>query len=94
MKNKRLYAIFSGALLLLLIPLIAMIFTREVNWSFFDFVVAGFLLLGSGICLEFILRKFTGLKQRLIFGSLVIMVLFIIWAELAVGVFNSPLAGS
>jgi hypothetical protein len=40
---------------LLLIPLIAMQFTNEVNWTLFDFVVAGFIL-GTGFICELVIR--------------------------------------
>ena len=42
-------AAWSVAALVLLIPLIAMQFTDEVNWSGGDFVFAALLLLGVGI---------------------------------------------
>jgi hypothetical protein len=53
--------VLMGTAAILLVPLVAMRFTREVNWGPLDFVAAAVLLL---------------------------------WAELAVGVFGSPIAGS
>jgi hypothetical protein len=32
-------------------------FTNEVNWTLFDFVVAGVLLLGTGFICELVIRK-------------------------------------
>lgn len=46
MKNKRLLIVLVTATLLL-IPLIAMQFTEEVNWNFAYFIVAGALLMGG-----------------------------------------------
>ena len=57
MKGKRLIIIVLTAVILLLIPLIAMQFTDEVNWTLFDFVVMGILLLGTGLLCELVLRK-------------------------------------
>jgi hypothetical protein len=41
----------------LLVPLVAMQFTDEVNWTLADFVLAGALLGGSGLLLELAVRK-------------------------------------
>jgi len=93
-QNKRLVTILAVAIALLLIPLIAMSFTNEVNWKIFDFLVAGILLIGTGLTLEFILRKIKTLRYRILFVITLFVVLFIIWVELAVGIFGTPFAGS
>jgi hypothetical protein len=94
MKNTRLTIILATASTLLMIPLVAMQFTNEVNWSASDFIIMGILLFGTGIICELILRKFTTLKKRIIVCGLVLFGFFLIWAELAVGVFGTPFAGS
>lgn len=93
-QNKRLTGILITAGSILLIPLIAMQFTAEVNWNLFDFIVAAILLFGTGLILEFALRKITNSKYRLIAILLLFAGLFLLWAELAVGIFGSPIAGS
>lgn len=93
-QNKRLLTILATAIALLLIPLIAMSFTNDVNWKIFDFLVAGILLIGTGLTLEFILRKIKTLRFRILFGIALFALLFLIWAELAVGIFGTPFAGS
>lgn len=93
-QNKRLVTILVTAIALLLIPLIAMRFTNEVNWKISDFLVAGFLLIGTGLILEFILRKIKTLSYRILFAIALFIVLCLIWAELAVGIFGTPFAGS
>jgi hypothetical protein len=93
-QNKRLIGIVFTVGLLLLIPLIAMQFSNEVNWSPFDFAVMGTLLLGTGLLCELILRKVKNLKHRLIICAIILIVFFLIWAELAVGIFGTPFAGS
>lgn len=92
--NKRLVFILLSAFVLLLAPLIAMQFTAEVQWSFFDFVVAGVLLFGTGLCLELAIRKTRNTHSRLIISVLILLTLCIIWLELAVGVFGTSFAGS
>lgn len=79
---------------LLLIPFIAKQFSSEVNWSAFDFLVMGILLLVTGIGIEFTLRKVTKFQHRVILCLLIFGAFLLVWAELAVGIFGSPLAGS
>jgi len=92
--NKRLIGMLGTVALLLCLPLVAMQFSNEVNWSGFDFAVAGTLLLGTVLLCEWVLRKVRATKQRLWLLAGILLALFLIWAELAVGVFGTPLAGS
>jgi len=94
MNNKRLIIIILASVILLLIPLVVMQFTVEVNWSLGDFVIAGVLLLGAGLLCELVIMKVKNIYVR-IAGCGVIFVLFLlVWAELAVGIFGTPFAGS
>jgi hypothetical protein len=79
---------------LLLIPLVAMQFSTEVDWSLNDFVIMGLLLLGAGLTIGLILRKVKSFKKKLILCGLVFLSFLLIWAELAVGLFGTPFAGS
>ena len=94
MKNKRFKIILLTVAFLLLIPVIAMQFTDEVNWDLFDFIVAGVLLLGTGLILDLILRKIKDVKHRIVIAAALLALLFLVWAELAVGIFGTPLAGN
>ncbi|WZL89273.1 hypothetical protein VS868_00570 [Salinimicrobium sp. 3283s] len=94
MKTKRLTVILLAATFLLLLPLLGMQFSQEVNWDLFDFIVAAILLYGTGLIIELILRKVKDSQKRLIICAIILGVLFLVWAELAVGVFGSPFAGS
>ena len=80
--------------LLLIIPLIAMQLTDEVEWSLFDFIIMGTLLLITGLMGEIISKKVKKYKHRVILYIVVIIIFFLIWAELAVGIFGTPFAGS
>lgn len=93
-QNKRLTGILLTVAILLSIPFIAMQFTNEVTWTLFDFMVAGVLLLGTGLVCELVMRKVKKTEHRIILCGVILIVLFLIWAELAVGIFGSPLAGS
>ena len=93
-ENTRLAVIIASITALLMVPLIAMQFTTEVNWTWFDFVVAGILLYGTGLLCELVLRKVRDTGRRFLVIGIVLVVLFLVWAELAVGIFGTPLAGS
>jgi len=86
--------ILLGTIILLLIPFIAMQFTTEVNWSVLDFVVAGVLLVGTGLGIDFVLRKLKTSKYRVAIIIAIIIAFLLFWAELAVGIFGSPIAGN
>ena len=93
-KNQRLTGILFVAASLLLIPFVAMQFTSEVNWTFSDFVVAGVLLFGTGLLIELVLRNVQKMEYRIALCVALLVALFLIWLELAVGIFGTPLAGS
>ena len=93
-QNKRLTGIGLTVALLLLIPFIAMQFTNEVKWSLFDFVVAGTLLLGTGLLCELVIRKVNKIEYRIVLCGALLVALLLIWLELAVGIFGTPFAGS
>jgi hypothetical protein len=88
-KNKRLIGIVLAVVILLLIPLIA-----NFPWSVEDFVIAGILLFGTGFLCELVLRKVNRKGYRMILCAAILFGLFLIWAELAVGIFGTPFAGS
>ena len=93
-QNKRLIGIVLTVVILLLIPLIAMQFTDQVDWKLPDFVVMGVLLLGTGLMCEFVMRKVKKTGHRILIVVAILTALFLIWAELAVGIFGTPFAGS
>ncbi len=80
--------------LLLIIPLIAMQLTDEVEWSLIDFIIMGTLLLITGLMGEIIFKKVKKYKNRVILYVVVAITFLLIWAELAVGIFGTPFAGS
>lgn len=92
--GRKIILLIAIVLGILMVPLIGMQLTDQVSWSLFDFVIAGLLLFFTGLLIIIFLRKVRNKKSRiaLILGLLLIML--IIWAELAVGIFNSPFAGS
>jgi len=93
MKNKGIIIVLLITAILLLIPLIAMQFTDEVNWTLSDFIVASVLLLGTGLTGELVLRKIKKSHYRIVVFIALLLVFFLIWAELAVGIFGTALGG-
>ena len=79
-------ALATGAVLL--IPLIAMQFTTEVNWDATDFIVMGSLLFGIASLYVLVARR-APWKHRWLIGAMFITAFLFLWAELAVGVFTS-----
>src|SRR5690349_2991959 len=74
---------------ILMIPLVAMQFTTEVNWTGFDFAAAGILLAFTGLVLTFALRKVRSTKSRLVAVGLIGLGFLYCWAEMAVGIFTN-----
>ena len=77
-------ALVTGGLLL--VPLVAMQFTDDVVWGPFDFIVAGALLFSAGLSYQLVAQKAVNTTYRAGAGLAVGTALFLIWANLAVGV--------
>ncbi len=74
---------------ILAVPLLAMQFSSEVNWTLGDFIVMGILLFVSGLVWEFVRSRLNTPKAKLLAGVAVLFVLLYVWAELAVGIFTN-----
>lgn len=74
---------------ILMIPLVAMQFTAEVNWTGLDFVAAGTLLALTGLVLTFALRTVRTARGRLVAAGVIGLGFLYCWAELAVGIFTN-----
>lgn len=75
--------------LLLCVPLIAMQFTTEVNWSVSDFVIAGILIFVTGLSYVLLTRSSVNILNRLAVAFAIGSTFFLIWANLAVGLIGS-----
>lgn len=72
--------------IILLIPLIAMQFSNDVNWGLGDFITAGTLLIGTGLIYEFASRRIKNKVNRTILGIVLLLLLAVIWIQLAAGI--------
>ncbi len=81
---------WGTAALLMLLPLVAMHYTDEVNWTASDFLFMGVLLGGIGLAFEFMVRKSASLAYRLAAASALLATFLTIWVNAAVGMIGSP----
>lgn len=77
------------AVFLLLLPLVAMQFTDDVNWSAGDFVFAGVLLFGSLGAYELAVRMTSDWAYRAGAGVALAAALLLVWINGAVGITDS-----
>jgi hypothetical protein len=70
----------------LLVPLIAMRFTEEVNWGLFDFIFMGVLLFGSALTYELLAGRGGTVAYRAAVGIACATGLVLVWINAAVGI--------
>ena len=92
--NKRLILFLMIAGTLLALPYVAMQFSAEVFWSLSDFIIAGVFLFVLVFLAELVLRNVHLKKYRYLLLAGLLFIFLLIWLELAVGIFNTPFAGS
>jgi hypothetical protein len=78
-----------ATLLLLMVPLVAMQFNDEVNWSAFDFMLMGALIFGTGVLFVLAMRVAQQIAYRVAMGLAIGATFLMIWANLAVGLIGS-----
>jgi predicted anti-sigma-YlaC factor YlaD len=87
--RRQMFYVALATSLLLLIPLVAMRFTDEVNWTALDFIVMGILLFGTGLTYVLISRLSDSIAYRAAVGVAVLAGFVLIWGNLAVGLIGS-----
>jgi hypothetical protein len=65
-----------------------------MDWSGFDFLVAAVLLTAAVLAFLLFVRPGKSRRYRVVAAAMIIVVLLVVWLELAVGLFGSPFAGS
>ena len=78
----------------LLVPFVGHFFTEEIQWNQIDYIVAALLLGGAAAVSSWIDHIQLSKKSKSVLIVLFLIFFLLIWAELAVGLFGSPLAGS
>ena len=74
---------------LLLIPLVAMVFTDAVKWSVFDFIIMAVLLFFLGLGLDLVRFYIAAVRLRWFLFLMLLLLFLMVWIELAVGLFLS-----
>jgi cation transport ATPase len=81
--KKRLSVWAVIVVVLMQVPLIAMQFTTEVNWTAGDFVFAFVLLFGSALFYELATRNMKNSNRRIAVGLVIFMILAFVWVAAA-----------
>ena len=79
----------AATALILLIPLIAMQITDEVNWDPADFALFGILLFGAGLTYELVTRMGGNAAYRIGAGLAIAGAFLLVWVNGAVGIIGS-----
>ena len=82
------------ALFLTVVAMAERLQPNEVNWSGFDYLIAGLLVFAAGFTLETVMHRWRQHKMRWWIIALILLIFVLLWLELAVGIFGSPFAGS
>ena len=74
-------------LIILIIPLVGTILFDQIDWGILDFLVMGIILLIVGIALNVVSQKIKNSRKKFFYNLVIMLIFFLIWAELAVGIF-------
>lgn len=93
-QKQKTITIYALPLVLLCIPLLGNLFSKEVNWSASDFLIAGALLFTAAFLINLVRNRVKKQSQKVMICIFILLALVLVWLELAVGIFGSPFAGS
>lgn len=85
---KKYIVVVLFVLFLLLIPFTMMLLTDRIRWSLLDFTIAGILLVITISTIHFIFRKIKNTKYFIVTSIAFLILMLLIWIEIAVGVFT------
>ena len=89
MSKRILYPLF-----LLLIPIFGNIFLDEFDWSLFDFILMGIILISLGFLINLIIDKLKKRSYKIILIIITLFFFILLYVELAVGIIGTPFAGN
>lgn len=87
--GKSIIAVAVATVLLLLVPLVAMQFTTDVNWSVSDFIIMGALIFGTGVSFVFVMKYAINFVYRIAMLGAFGTTFLLVWANLAVGLIGA-----
>jgi hypothetical protein len=82
-------AVWGTAALMLLLPLLAMQVTDEVDWDVADFAIFGAMLVGAGGTYELAARMTGNTAYRAAVGVAIAAAFILVWMNLAVGIIGT-----
>ena len=88
---QKIYLIIFGFLLSII--LLFNIISDEFDWDIFDFIVLIIMMIFTAALFEIVSRIIKTKKNQKILFIFIVIIFLLIWAELGVGIFNSPFAG-
>lgn len=65
--------------------------TDEINWSPLDFIIMGSLLTLLGAGINFVINYTKNSNNKTLYIGILVLIFLLIWAELSVGIFDSPI---
>lgn len=86
--------IFAMPAFLILTAFFANLLVEGWNWSPLDFLVAAVLLFGTAFLVSLVVESKKALRSKFIISFMILLILALVWTELAVGIFGSPFAGN
>ena len=86
MTSKSILRVVLVTAFILLVPLLAMQVGDEVNWGLGDFVIAGALLMATGLAFELVASNAPNIAYRAAVGLALAGALLLVWMSLAVGI--------
>ncbi len=86
MQKKNIIKIAIITVLILLVPLVAMQFSDQVQWGAWDFIFMGALLFLTGLAYVHFVQKGSTKAHRFSIGILVLSAFIFIWVNLSVNV--------
>ncbi|CAD7802474.1 hypothetical protein CHRY9390_00934 [Chryseobacterium aquaeductus] len=93
-KQQKAAFIFAIPSLLMVAAFISNNFVEGFNWTGSDFLIATVLLFGTASFIYMIVSSKLSVRAKTIISIVIILTLVIIWVEMAVGLFGSPIAGN
>ncbi|WP_449388493.1 hypothetical protein [Chryseobacterium lineare] len=93
-KQQKTTIIFAVPALLLATAFFANLLMKDWNWSIFDFIVATVILFGTAFFVNLVALSNKAFITKVLISLVILMIVCLVWIELAVGIFGSFLAGS
>ena len=85
---------FGITIVLLLLPFVSSLFNDQIDWDILDYSVMGSMIFTAISLFFYTNRKFKKTKSSYWIEIFILVIFLLLWAELAVGIFNTPFAGS